>query len=284
VKKFTDNLEAKMRPSESGHPYSASIVLNVLTYKEILNLLLKSNLIVDPWEGADGEGADGEGAAGEGADGEDILVPNPLFLPVTSPNRTSVYPPERNVSTSPISTNMVIDTNVYAAMPVVPIDRVQTKGTAATRELIVRLRAMVLGWERSWTAEEDNMICSLARKCFAEASAMSPLLAKQGPGGWLSIIDQRCPLATQFDTLIVHYLNATRRASGNRPGYDKDFRRHASAYRQQLCFFKSIKIRPPIETSKLGCRCTEDKRICIYPGNASSLPTSPACTTPTLGW
>jgi hypothetical protein len=244
-------------------------------------MLLESKLIGAAREGADGEGADGEGAAGE-----NTLTRNPLFSPAKSPVRSSVGPPGITVSTSPGSTTttIAIDTNVYAAMPVVPINRVQTKGTAATRELIVRLRAMVLGWERSWTAEEDNMICSLARKCFAEASAMSPLLAKQGPGGWLSIIDQRCPLATQFDTLIVHYLNATRRASGNRPGYDKDFRRHASAYRQQLCFFKSIKIRPPIENGKFVCRCTEDKRICIYPGNASSLPTSPACTTPTLGW
>ena len=162
-----------------------------------------------------------------------------------------------------------------------PTERVNDIFTTRTRALSNRIGVMVLGWERSWETEGENMVSSLARHCFAEASAMSPFIAQQGPKGWLSIIDPRCPVVTQFDTLIAHYLNATRRASGNRPGYDKDYRRHAGAYRQQLCFFRSVK-RGPQNSS---CKCSETTGwICIYPGNANLHPGSPACTTPTLGW
>ena len=156
-----------------------------------------------------------------------------------------------------------------------------TPAAAATRKLSIRIDAMVRGWCGSVATSDECSVASLARHCFAEASAMSPNIAKQGPTGWLSIIDPRCPVATQFDTLIVHYLNATRRASGNRPGYDKDFRRHASAYRQQLCFFKSVK-RGPHNSS---CTCSETTGwICIYPGNANPHPVSPPCTKSTLGF
>ena len=161
-----------------------------------------------------------------------------------------------------------------------PTKRVNDIFTTRTRALSNRIGVMVLGWERSWETEGENMVSSLARHCFAEASAMSPFIAQQGPKGWLSIIDPRCPVVTQFDTLIAHYLNATRRASGNRPGYDKDYRRHAGAYRQQLCFFRSVK-RGPQNSS---CKCSETTGwICIYPANANLHPGSPACTTPILG-
>ena len=164
---------------------------------------------------------------------------------------------------------------VCAAIPTDQPERSGTKGTAATRGLIVRLGVLVGGWAASQRTADESMVSSLARQCFAEVTAMSADVAKQGPAGWLGIIDPRCPVVTQFDTLIVHYLNATRRASGNRPGYDKDFRRHASAYRQQLYFFKSVK-RGPL---KEKCVCNEEIGIiCIYPGNASIYTGSPPCT------
>jgi len=170
---------------------------------------------------------------------------------------------------------------VYAAaIPLCTSARRVTKGTAATRGLVLRLGVLVGGWAASQRTADESMVLSLARHCFAEVTAMSADVAKQGPAGWLSIIDPRCPVVTQFDTLIVHYLNATRRASGNRPGYDKDFRRHAGAYRQQLYFFKSVKLGP----LKKPCVCNEKTGIiCIYPGNASIYPGSPACTSPTEG-
>jgi hypothetical protein len=194
--------------------------------------------------------------------------------------------PERRRSTSPRSSNTTRGVELGVELmggnpwgtPSAGPGTPHSAGLAArtaTRKLTVRIDAMIRGWCGSVAASDECAVSSLARHCFAEVTSMSADVAKQGPAGWLGIIDPRCPVATQFDTLIVHYLNATRRASGNRPGYDKDFRRHAGAYRQQLYFFKSVKLGPP----NGGCVCNEKSGIiCIYPGNASIYTGSPPCT------
>ena len=114
--------------------------------------------------------------------------------------------------------------------------------------LVQDLRNAMTGFSATKSAWESSIIVGAMRHCYQEVKHTCKALRGASETGLVSLLDKRCPVHTQFVNLVVRFLNFTNRSTGRRPGFDRDMARHAAAYRQQLFFFKKVRLNPNCET------------------------------------
>ena len=113
--------------------------------------------------------------------------------------------------------------------------------------LVQDLRNAMTGFRATKSALESSIIVGAMRHCYQEVKHTCKALRVANETGLVSLLDKRCPVHTQFVNLVVRFLNFTNRSTGRRPGFDRDMTRHAAAYRQQLFFFKKVRLNPNCE-------------------------------------
>ena len=131
-------------------------------------------------------------------------------------------------------------------------------------ELVGALRNTMIEFKETKARWESSIIVGAMRHCYQEVRHTCKAFRQPGETGLVSLLDNRCPVHTQFANLIVRFLNFTNRSTGRRPGFDRDMSRHAAAYKQQLFFFRNVRLNSNCPTCTEGLTrpiCYEVSRV-----------------------
>ena len=137
-------------------------------------------------------------------------------------------------------------------------------------ELVGALRKTMIEFKETKARWESSIIVGAMRHCYQEVRHTCKAFRHSGETGLVSLLDNRCPVHTQFANLIVRFLNFTNRSTGRRPGFDRDMSRHAAAYKQQLFFFRNVRLNSNCHTCTEGNSrpiCYEVSRVDFSEGD-----------------